>query len=145
MKRFTLLAAAGVALLCAAPLQAAFIVNASTSDAGFSFGGDTLSAGSSIASAAVGTSGASLFGGDGTNVHLGAFDPATADTYVFTYDLNSADNFSPAAGSLLGSTTGFRHGNRQRRCGRWIGYLQCLLHGPCLDERVGCRIVGNHQ
>ncbi|MEM7577691.1 MAG: PEP-CTERM sorting domain-containing protein [Planctomycetota bacterium] len=42
---------------------------------------------------------ASLFGGNGS---------ASPDTYVFSYTPGTdADNFSPAAGSLLGSTTGF--------------------------------------
>jgi len=94
-------------MLAVSEANAAFIVNADTADAGFSFGGDTTSASSSIASAAVGTSGTSLFGGNGSNANGNPFDPATADTYVFTYDLNNADNFSPSAGSLLGSTTGF--------------------------------------
>ncbi len=87
--------------------NAAFVVNADTADAGFSFGGDTTAASASAASAAVGTSGTSLFGGNGSNANGNPFDAATNDTYVFTYDLNNADNFSPAAGSLLGSTTGF--------------------------------------
>ncbi len=87
------------AALIAAPASAAFISNASTSDPSFSLGGDTTSASSSIASAAVGTSGNSLFGGNGV---------ADPDTYVFSYTPGTdADNFSPAAGSLLGSTTGF--------------------------------------
>ena len=86
------------AMLMTVPASAAFIVNAATSDSNFSFGGDTTAASSSIASAAVGVGGSSLFGGNGT----------TTDTYVFSYTPGTdADNFSPAAGSLLGSTTGF--------------------------------------
>ncbi|MEM1027208.1 MAG: PEP-CTERM sorting domain-containing protein [Planctomycetota bacterium] len=83
----------------AAGANAAFVVNADTSEANFSFGGDTTSASSSAASAAVGTSGVSLFGGNGS---------ADPDNYTFSYTPGTdADNFSPAAGSLLGSTTGF--------------------------------------
>lgn len=85
-------------MLLTVPAGAAFIVNAATSDSNFSFGGDTTSASSSIASFAVGVGGSSLFGGNGT----------ATDTYVFSYTPGTdADNFSPAAGSLLGSTTGF--------------------------------------
>jgi len=93
--------------LLAGVTSAAFIVDADTADPNFSFGGDTTSATSSIASAAVGAGPSSLFGGNGSNANGNPFDPATADTYVFRYDLANADNFSPAAGSLLGSTTGF--------------------------------------
>lgn len=88
--------------------SAAFLVNANTADPNFSFGGDTTTASASVASAAVGAGDQSLFGGDGSGVADDPFDPATADTYVFTYTPGSdVDNFSPAPGSLLGSTTGF--------------------------------------
>lgn len=66
----------------------------------FSYGGDTTSSGDSIGSAAVGVASyGSLFGGDG------ATQP---DTYQITYRPGmDVDNFSPAPGALLGSTTGY--------------------------------------
>ena len=102
MKILTLFAALSAALLCAAPTHAAFIVEGHSSGSGnanFSYGGDTTSASASTASAAVGLTGTnSLFGGNGT----------ATDTYVFSYTPGTdADNFSPAASSLLGSVTEF--------------------------------------
>ncbi|QDT70776.1 hypothetical protein MalM25_37320 [Planctomycetes bacterium MalM25] len=92
-----------LAALCATLLgvgasQAAFI--ATVDGPNFSFGGDTTSASASIASAAIGMPvHGSLFGGNGV---------ADPDTYVLSYTPGvDADNFSPAAGDLLGSTTGF--------------------------------------
>lgn len=94
-------------MVFAAGANAAFVVNADVADPNFSFGGDTTSASSSIASAAVGAGAGSLFGGNGSGAGA-ATDPLTADTYVFSYTPGTdADNFSPAAASLLGSTTGF--------------------------------------
>ncbi|XAM00597.1 PEP-CTERM sorting domain-containing protein [Phycisphaeraceae bacterium D3-23] len=88
--------------LIATGAQAAFVVDASGGPAtatNFGFGGDTTTASASATSAAVGLTGVSLFGGDGNN---------SPDTYVFSYTPGTdADNFSPAAGSLLGSVTGF--------------------------------------
>ncbi len=94
------LALAATAFLGAS--QAAFIVEAHSSglaNGNFAFGGDTTTASASTPSAAVGLAGTnSIFGGNGS----------TTDTYVFSYTPGTnADNFSPAAGSLLGSTTGF--------------------------------------
>ena len=98
----------GILLLFVVPAQAAFVVAVDLDPAdgpqslnpNFSFGGDTTSASDSTASAAVGMPPhQSLFGGNG--VTLG-------DTYIASYTPGvDADNFSPTAGSLLGSTTGF--------------------------------------
>ena len=95
-------------VLLAAPAQAAFIVavdldpidGPQSLNPNFSFGGDTTAADDSTPSFAVGMPAhSSLFGGNG--VTLG-------DTYVASYTPGvDADNFSPAPGSLLGSTTGF--------------------------------------
>jgi len=94
--------ATGLALLLAATSQAAFIVEAHSGlgNANFSFGGDTTSASASTPSAAVGLTGTnSLFGGTGV---------ASPDAYVYSYTPGTdADNYSPAAGALLGSVTGF--------------------------------------
>lgn len=103
MNKLLLIAAVGIAMLVAAPTQAAFIVEAHVSglaNGNFSFGGDTTTATASLASGAVGlTATNSIFGGDG--LLLG-------DTYVFSYTPGTdADNFAPAGGSILGSTTGF--------------------------------------
>ena len=81
--------------------QAAFIVEVHSSglaNANFSFGGDTTTASASIPSTAVGLVGTnSIFGGDGS----------VTDTYVFSYTPGSdADNYSPAAGTVLGSVDG---------------------------------------
>jgi len=67
----------------------------------FSFGGNTTTASSSIAGSAVGlTGGDSLFGGDAPS---GTTTP-DPDTYVYTYSpASDADNFGPAAGTLLNS------------------------------------------
>jgi hypothetical protein len=66
----------------------------------FSFGGDTTAASDSSPSAAVGLGlHQSIFGGNGL---------AFSDTYIMSYTPGTdADNYSPAAGSLLGSSTGF--------------------------------------
>ena len=104
MKLRTILTLSAIsALLCAHAAHAAFIVEAHESglaNSNFSFGGDTTTASASTPSAAVGLMGTnSIFGGDGATA---------ADTYVFSYTPGTdIDNFSPAAGSLLGSTTGF--------------------------------------
>ncbi len=95
--------------------HAAFIVEANNGLAtatNFSYGADSTSASASTTpSFAVGlTSAGSIFGGNGSNASTSAadFDPATADTYVFSYTPGTnADNYSPAPGALLGSTTGF--------------------------------------
>lgn len=65
-----------------------------------SFGGDTTSASDTTPSAAVGLGlHQSIFGGDGVDF---------PDTYIMSYTPGvDADNYSPAAGSLLGSSTGF--------------------------------------
>ena len=102
LKHILSLFAMGV-FLCATTAQAAFIVEVHDSglaNGNFSFGGDTTSASASVPSAAVGLVGTnSIFGGNGATA---------ADTYIFSYTPGTdADNFSPAAGSLLGSTTGF--------------------------------------
>jgi len=108
MKKFALIAALGAALLYAAPTHAAFVVavdldpvdGPQSLNPNFSFGGDTTSASDSTLSAAVGLPPhQSLFGGDGVN---------SGDTYVASYTPGTdADNFAPAPGTLLGSTTGF--------------------------------------
>ncbi|MEM8494707.1 MAG: PEP-CTERM sorting domain-containing protein [Planctomycetota bacterium] len=109
MKTRCLVMGLASASLFAAGANAAFVVGtdvdgvdngSNTLDPNFSFGGDTTSASDSTPSAAVGASGfASLFGGNGS---------LSPDTYVFSYTPGTdVDNFSPAAGSLLGSTTGF--------------------------------------
>lgn len=92
-----------VAVFSVSQTQAAFIVEAHVSglaNGNFSFGGDTTTATASLASNAVGlTATNSLFGGDGV---------AFGDTYVFSYTPGAdVDNFAPAGGSILGSTTGF--------------------------------------
>ncbi|MCC6493073.1 MAG: hypothetical protein IT424_08625 [Pirellulales bacterium] len=105
MKRFIAYAAALAACsaLLVSSAAGAYIVGAHSSEKGFatfSFGGDTTSASTSIASAAVGLVGThSIFGGNGANL---------PDTYVFSYTPGvDADNAPLAAGALLGSTTGF--------------------------------------
>ena len=110
MKKMATLFGVAAGLSIGSMAQAAFVVGASgTPTANFGFGGDTTSASTSTASsAAVGAPAGSIFGGDGSNASGAPFDPAIADTYVFSYTPGSdADNFSPAAGALLGSTTGF--------------------------------------
>jgi len=66
----------------------------------FSFGGDTTTASDSTPSAAVGLGAhSSLFGGNGN---------LFPDTYVVSYTPGTDnDNYSLAAGALLGSSTGF--------------------------------------
>lgn len=105
--RFALLGALSALLLGTSQVQAGFVAAVDLNpDAGltlnpnFSFGGDTTIASESTASAAIGLPlHDSLFGGDGVNF---------PDTYVMSYTPGvDADNFFPAAGSLLGSTTGF--------------------------------------
>ncbi|MCA9229310.1 MAG: PEP-CTERM sorting domain-containing protein [Planctomycetales bacterium] len=102
-----LLVALSAMLLCATQSQAAFVaaVDLDTSATqvlhpNFSFGGDTTSASSSALSYAVGLPPhQSIFGGNGLNF---------GDTYIMSYTPGTdADNFFPAAGSLLGSVTGF--------------------------------------
>ena len=82
--------------------QAAFIVGGHSSELGnanFSLGGDTTAVSASAPSAAVGlTGGNSIFGGNGADL---------PDTYVFSYTPGpDADNYSPAPGTVLGSSTG---------------------------------------
>ncbi len=106
-----LLTIAAMAAMASAA-HAAFIVEAVgglASGTNFAFGADTTAASTSIPSQAVGlTSTNSYFGGNGSNSAFAAFNAATADTYVFSYTPGSdTDNFSPTAGSLLGSTAGF--------------------------------------
>ncbi len=74
--------------------------NTRTPSPNFSFGGDTTTASASITSFAIGTTGGnSIFGGDGV---------ALPDTYVFSYTPGTnVDNTPFAAGTVLGSTTGF--------------------------------------
>ena len=107
MKKFNLIAAASMVMLSAANSHAAFVVapdldpdDPQVFSPNFSFGGDTTSASSSATSAAVGLPPHdSLFGGKGID---------SPDTYIVSYTPGvDADNFSPAPGSLLGSTTGF--------------------------------------
>ena len=98
---FTLSLAAIALVAMAVSAPAAFIVEVHTSglaNANFSFGGDTTTASASIPSTAVGLVGTnSIFGGDGS----------VTDTYVFSYTPGSdADNYSPAAGTVLGSVDG---------------------------------------
>ncbi len=106
-KQYLLLAALSMMVLCMAQANAAFIVEAADNGdtpglatANFSFGGDTTTASTSIASAAVGgLTGKSRFGGDGVNL---------GDTYVYSYTPGvDADNATFNAGDLLGSVTGF--------------------------------------
>ena len=94
---FALVTSSHAAFVAAADLDPG---NAQSFHPNFSFGGDTTSASSSIPSAAVGLpSHDSIFGGNGANF---------GDTYIMSYTPGvDADNFSPASGSLLGSTTGF--------------------------------------
>ncbi|MEM9753181.1 MAG: PEP-CTERM sorting domain-containing protein [Planctomycetota bacterium] len=111
MKTRCLVMGLASASLFAAGANAAFVVEATgglASGTNFGFGGDTTAASSSVPSTAVGlTSSNSLFGGNGSNGAFDAFDPAIADTYVFSYTPGTdADNFSPAAGTVLGSTDG---------------------------------------
>lgn len=109
-KRFAVLSALGAALICSAQAHAGFVAAVDLDPAGstipgslnpnFSFGGDTTAASESTPSAAIGLPlHDSIFGGNGS---------AFPDTYVMSYTPGvDADNFFPAAGSLLGSTTGF--------------------------------------
>jgi len=97
-----------VALLTAHTASAAFIAavdldpvdGPQSLNPNFSFGGDTFSASDSTPSAAVGLGlHQSIFGGDGVNF---------PDTYIMSYTPGvDADNYNPAAGALLGSSTGF--------------------------------------
>lgn len=97
-----------VAAISLSTAQAAFIAAVDLDPAGssqslhpnFSFGGDTTAASESTPSAAVGLGlHQSIFGGDGL---------VFPDTYIMSYTPGTdADNYSPTAGSLLGSTTGF--------------------------------------
>jgi hypothetical protein len=101
-------AIAVIALLTANTASAAFIaavdldpVTGSQSlHPNFSFGGDTTAASDSTASAAVGLGiHQSIFGGNGL---------LSLDTYIMSYTPGvDADNYIPAAGALLGSSTGF--------------------------------------
>jgi hypothetical protein len=105
--RFALMGALSALMLCSAQAQAGFVAAVDLNpDAGltlnpnFSFGADTTTASESTPSAAIGLPlHDSLFGGDGV---------VSPDTYIMSYTPGvDADNFFPAAGSLLGSTTGF--------------------------------------
>lgn len=108
MKKQLYLVAFSIAMLSVAQSQAAFVaaVDLDPVDGpqslhpNFSFGGDTTAASDSTQSFAVGLPAhQSLFGGNGS---------LSGDTYVMSYTPGTdVDNFSPAAGSLLGSTTGF--------------------------------------
>ncbi len=112
MRTTHLLSALAIALGSATAANAAFVIEIDTDglDDGtltfspnFSFGGDTTTASQSAPSVAVGTTGGdSIFGGDGSNANGNAYDPATADTYLYSYTPGTdADNFSPAAGTAL--------------------------------------------
>lgn len=97
-------AIAAIGLLGAGAANAAFVVavanDTSVLHPNFSFGGDTTAASFSATSAAVGLGAhQSIFGGDGV---------ALPDTYVVSYTPGTdVDNYSPATGALLGSSTGF--------------------------------------
>ena len=66
-----------------------------TYNSNFSFGGDTTTASTSVASSAFGMSGDSIFGGDGS---------ALPDTYVYTYTPGiDGDNLVLTPGQDLGS------------------------------------------
>jgi len=108
MKMKLFLVALSVVVLSISQTQAAFVaaVDLDPVDGpqslhpNFSFGGDTTAASDSTASFAVGLPPhQSLFGGNGS---------ALGDTYIMSYTPGTdADNFFPASGDLLGSTTGF--------------------------------------
>ncbi|QDS98259.1 PEP-CTERM sorting domain-containing protein [Adhaeretor mobilis] len=89
----------------------------------FSYGGDTTSASESGQSFAVGLpEHDSLFGGDGV---------AAPDTYVMSYTPGTdADNFFPAAGSLLGSTTGFGTETASGQVGGGSGTYNVYITAP---------------
>lgn len=122
-------------LVLTAPAQAAFVVavdldpstEVQTLHPNFSFGGDTTAATSSAPSAAVGLPDHdSLFGGDGVDF---------PDAYVVSYTPGvDADNFSPAPGSLLGSTTGFGTELASGQAGGASGLYKVYITTPASEN-----------
>ena len=102
MKAFSIVPTLVCLLLLAPVAQGAFLIEVDTDGAddgaftpspNFSFGGDTTTASTSIATSAFGmTGGDSIFGGDGVN-----------DTYLYSYtpDGGDADNLVAPAGTAL--------------------------------------------
>lgn len=130
MKKMATLFGVAAGLSIGSMAQAAFVVDASTTPtANFGFGGDTTTAGSSTPSFAVGAPAGSIFGGNGVN---------SPDTYVFSYTPGTdADNFSPAAGSLLGSTTGFGTELASGVAGGGSGLYNVYITGPATTNISG--------
>jgi hypothetical protein len=129
-----LLRAAGLTtfgLLCSGTCNAAFVVAVDLDPTGgqqslnpnFSFGGDTTVASDSTPSAAVGLGvHQSLFGGNGVE---------TGDTYIVSYTPGTdLDNYSPSAGTLLGSTTGFGTELSSGIAGGGTGFYNVYLTVP---------------
>ena len=140
MKRLNYALSMLAMLLCTPQLHAAYVAAVDlnpdpgqTLHPNFSFGGDTTSASESIPSYAIGLPAHdSIFGGNGMSF---------GDTYIMSYAPGAdVDNFFPASGSILGSTTGYGTEIASGLAGGTSGYYKVYITGP---ETVGISSTSN--